>query len=583
MDINDILNKPKFSGYDDYLPLQHLQGVSIGGQLSRVQLKRMQNFRKPSLSVDVPYDGPIKEGFNYTGLGNALGATIAFGGDLYNGAQYENTSADLLQNAGRSNSSINGVGYELQNSVDSNREMQLEHRQNVSNTAKSTGSGIAAGAAIGSIVPGIGTAVGAVAGGIVGLVGGLFGSGKRHAKARRAIREANEQANRTNNFNRDVAMTTGMQLDFNQKYGNTEDQVLYAKHGKDMNKKGKTIGFGAVETAEGLKNGPQNAWVSAGEGIYNPSTGYARLITHGQNDTAKANLKAEDVVFGDLKNPETGKTFKKDAAQYILAKENLNKKRPKTNDETTLKVFEATSKPIADALDAKLQDLAKVQERTRAITDYTGMLKAKHGKNCFPGFKLGGWLDNAIPSGLGMLTGVGQYFDARNQDVYRPNTYVRNPYETRALADLNSLRVSPYPIMRQLRDAEARGRYQIANSGGLSGAQRYLANVAMTANTQSNIANTLAQIQQTNLGYRSAADQAMLSAGAQDAANRMNALRADNDVYMRSHAARQQGMQMGIQNFMAALQQYSANEYKRRMGNATIDLYSSDLRNKSKK
>lgn len=576
MELNELLTLNKFSGYSNYFPglgNTHIKGVPIASSVTLPTLNipeqlPYKNVRKPSGD------------FNWSGVGNAIGATAAFVGDVYNGTRYENSSQDLLQNAGCSNGSVNGVGYEMQNSIDDDREMQIEHRQNVLNTLKSMGSGAAMGAAVGSILPGIGTAVGGAIGGALGLVGGLFGSGKRHAAARRTIAEVNNQRMRTNNYNRDVAMTTGMQADFANEYGNTEDQVLYTKHGKDMGSRGRTIGLGTVETSNGPKYGFQNAWVSEGEGIYNPSTGYARFVTHGQNDTAKANLKAEDVVFGDLKNPETGRTFKKDAAQYILAKENLNKKRPKTTDERTLRIFEATSKPLADALDAKLQDLARVQEQTRAYDDYTGMIKAKHGKDCLPKFKIGGWLGNAIPGTLGMLTGVGQYFDARNQDVYRPNTYVENPYEHRALTGLQELRVNPYNMMQQLRSIAGRANYAVDTAGALSGAQKMLQKTAIAANTQANTANALQNIAEKNIALRANAYNAMLNAGAQDAQNRMKSTMYDTDVYMKSHAARQSGMQMGIYNFINALNQYTANEYKRRMGNAMIDLYSDDLRSR---
>jgi len=46
------------------------------------------------------------------------------------------------------------------------------------------------------------------------------------------------------------------------------------------------------------------------------------------------------------------------------------------------------------------------------------------------------------------------------------------------------------------------------------------------------------KMQEQNNAYKSQYGNLLLTTGAQEAANRMNAMRADNDVYMRSHAAR---------------------------------------------
>lgn len=52
----------------------------------------------------------------------------------------------------------------------------------------------------------------------------------------------------------------------------------------------------------------------------------------------------------------------------------------------------------------------------------------------------------------------------------KPDTYVANPYENEALTTLAGLRVNPYPIMGQLRSAEARTNRATDIAGGLSGA-----------------------------------------------------------------------------------------------------------------
>jgi predicted phage-related endonuclease len=89
-----------------------------------------------------------------------------------------------------------------------------------------------------------------------------------------------------------------------------------------------------------------------------------------------------------------------------------------------------------------------------------------------------------------------------------------------------------------MRNAESRMNYAMNNSGGLSGAQKYLGRIANYNNLYNSIANMYSGMQQQNNAYRTAAANAKLEAGAKYAANRMAARRADDEVYMRSHAAR---------------------------------------------
>ena len=128
-----------------------------------------------------------------------------------------------------------------------------------------------------------------------------------------------------------------------------------------------------------------------------------------------------------------------------------------------------------------------------------GMFYAKNGK--LPKFAEGGW-GNAAIAGIGALQGLDQYLTARRNKPYRPNTYVDNPYELDALTTLAGLRVNPYPILGQLRNAETRTNRAIDKSGGLSVAQRSLGRLSALNTTQNNIANTLSAIQQQNNQYK---------------------------------------------------------------------------------
>ena len=183
------------------------------------------------------------------------------------------------------------------------------------------------------------------------------------------------------------------------------------------------------------------------------------------------------------------------------------------------------------------------------------------------------WLPNLIGSGATSLAGLGQYWSARNQDVYKPDTYVPNPYRGKAMNILAGLRPNELPIINGLTDAQGRAYYGLDNAGGMSAAQKYLARVGTARNTQRGIYEALAGLQDRYNQMKGQYANALLSNGAQEAANMMNAGRYDLDTYMRSHAARQQGMQTGIQNFIAGLQQGIANADKLNRFNKMYSLY----------
>ena len=81
------------------------------------------------------------------------------------------------------------------------------------------------------------------------------------------------------------------------------------------------------------------------------------------------------------------------------------------------------------------------------------------------------------------------------------------------------------------------------------------------------------KIQEQNNAYKSQYGNLLLTTGAQEAANRMNAMRADNDVYMRSHAARQQGMETGVYNMQNNLLSWLANYNKLNQFDRTMAMY----------
>lgn len=221
-----------------------------------------------------------------------------------------------------------------------------------------------------------------------------------------------------------------------------------------------------------------------------------------------------------------------------------------------------------------LDQLAQQQAYQNQITGYQqeqpGFKKGKDNANSIPKMSA---LSNIVPNAIGQLASAYQYFDAANQDIKSPDIYAENPYAGVALRNLANLRINPYASMREMYDAERRNMYALSRTGGLTGGQKYAAQVAAGIGTQGNIGKMLNNLAAQNNQYKAAYNQALLATGESIAQRRLNANQINEDMTARAHAARQQQMQMGMRNFMDYLNNYAANEYRRKTGNAMLDLY----------
>lgn len=529
------------------------------------------------------------KGLNLKGLdkaGNIAGSAISFAGDMLNSFGPVKSSTDLLNESGTSNTQGYGFSYIRQNDVDTQKQLAELSRQNQSNTLKTAGSGAALGASIGSIVPGVGTVLGGVIGGIGGLVGGLFGSSRRKRKMQEAIRRAKLDAISRNDFNMSSAQSDYMSQSYYNEHGDTSDDQLYAaKHGKDKNMiLPKYKSNNNVWTSAGKVNAEPNARVSGGESIFtgtNTDDATATVVRNGKPnaDDQLANLKQETVVFGNDINPRTGIRYKDEVLPYTNALEHINKKfenrtnkklnklRGKSGEYTDKIQQQQVNKfkePIVNFLNQKAQEQAE---------DHAMKEQARRG--ILPGYADGklGWLPNAITTGTGMASSIMQYLDAAKSEVYKPNIYADNPYEQVALSNLAKLRINPYPIANQMRDAERRNRYAINRAGGLSGAQKHYANVASILGTQNNIANMMSGIQEKNNQYKAQYANALQAAGDASARRRQVANEYAENYYAQAHAAKQQGKQVAMQNFINQLNSYYANDIKRKQFNDMMSMY----------
>ena len=189
-----------------------------------------------------------------------------------------------------------------------------------------------------------------------------------------------------------------------------------------------------------------------------------------------------------------------------------------------------------------------------------------------------GWLPNTIINGLGGLVGLGQYLSARNDDVKKPNTKASNRYEGAVLRGLAGLQYDPYPILNDLKNRQAYLNYGLTNSGGISGAQKYLGKIANAANMYKATADAYANLQDRNIGLRSNVFSTMANLGAQDAQRAQSANQYDLDYYSKAHAAREQAMQTGLFNMLNAAQSWYANDFKRRQFNDMMNQYRQERR-----
>lgn len=184
--------------------------------------------------------------------------------------------------------------------------------------------------------------------------------------------------------------------------------------------------------------------------------------------------------------------------------------------------------------------------------------------------------DNLAAAIAGMGMSLGQYLDAKGQDIKTPDVYAANPYERQALSTMANIRVSPYAAMNKVRDMNRVAARLINTSGGLSGGQKYSALVGSMLGTQKNMADVLTSTQAQNNQYRQQYAQLAGELGAKDAANRMAANQYNTEYAAKAHAARQQGMQQGMTNFLGQLQQYIANKNSADMYNGMRAIYQQD-------
>lgn len=590
-----LTNYPNTRSFADYYynnpyPTTYT-GMTVPSGNGRVDLSgampKLVN-KPPKLQAPTSFN---KTPFDINKYGGVVQPAIQFVGSAINAFDSTDSTQSLMQQNGSSYVNTGEYGYTKQNDIDYADQMRKVSSQNKMNTLGAMG----AGAALGSVIPGLGTLVGGGIGAAVGLVTGLFGSGKRKAQARKRLFDAQQTVNRNNNYAQASAQSDYLQNKYIQENGDAFNQMLYgAKKGKDrgMRLNGR-LSTERVWSPIGLTSAKPNARVSGGESIFDGESvdnATGTYVSKGapNKDDQLANLRDQSVVFGDNVNLRTGYKYKDEVAPYIQALEKINKKYEirtdnKLNqlrgtigqhtDNVNQQEINKLKKPIVDFLNNKADE----QKQDREMMSYYPSYRC--GKDRLPGYANGRptILDTIIPTGTGALLSLGQYFQAKNQSPKGSDIYAGNPYEQAALNQMDSFRINPYVIARANADAERRAAYQIGNTGGLTSGQRGAGRIALALGTMANNAKAMSDIELQNIQLAQQAAQAKINAGDAYAKRKMAASAQDYDSYASAHASRQQGMQVGLRNFMEYLNSYMANEYKRRQGNNMLDLYQQQL------
>ena len=166
--------------------------------------------------------------------GQAIGGVFKLASNYSGMANYSHGSSEMMNQAGTTESSVNGIGYTRQNVADTKAAYNDVSKTGLNNTVSSTATGATTGAAIGSIIPGLGTVAGGIIGGIIGGIGSLFGARRARRRQNRIGKNAIIQTDVINSANMASADTIGLENNYYANNYNTTGGVLYANRGKDL-------------------------------------------------------------------------------------------------------------------------------------------------------------------------------------------------------------------------------------------------------------------------------------------------------------------------------------------------------------
>lgn len=470
------------------------------------------------------------------GWGNVATGAANFATNVVNSFGPTKTASTMMNDAGTSTGYGSGFTYQRQNNVNGAQQMDELSKENTGNTLKTAAAGATLGASFGPI----GAAAGLVLGGVVGLIGG----GARKRALLNQIRDSKLKTSAFNDYSFASGQSDFLEQDYNTKYDNSQDNLIYQAA------KGKMPG-----------EGKPNAMVSNGEIIGRVDQEgdiiEAKRVGRGKDnkDTVPVHLKGGDRSFvitnkggisdyvaatGDV---EGGLQMQKQMKEYQRYKQLWNGKLPgfAKGSLPRLPWFVASEDPKPGELGETQSVIGLMPEHPNewknyqdkivgSLSDDRSFAPYKPTDDSNIGSKRSSWILPAALSALGITTAYGMRSKGQ---PHTSDTYVGNPYEQQIRSTMASRRPNILNQIDAVRDAEARGRYVARNMGTSIGAYLPMM-VAQNINAQKNIANVLAA--GDNLRNQYLNEQAAMDAklGGDIASRRMNSNQFRDSRYDRA-------------------------------------------------
>lgn len=159
--------------------------------------------------------------------GKLAGYLLDMTSDAIGKYKYHHNNDQMMNEAGTTERTINGIGYTTQNGIDTAKSYSDVKNTGVKNALSMGFKGSAAGFAVGG-------PIGAVVGGVLGNILGIFGGRRAAIRQGRINRNAIKQNSLINAQQKAYANSQGLVNNYYANNDDTADDILYANRGKDL-------------------------------------------------------------------------------------------------------------------------------------------------------------------------------------------------------------------------------------------------------------------------------------------------------------------------------------------------------------
>ena len=159
--------------------------------------------------------------------GKLAGYLLDMTSDAIGMYKYHHNNDQMMNEAGTTERTINGIGYTTQNGIDTAKSYSDVKNTGVKNALSMGFKGSAAGFAVGG-------PIGAVVGGVLGNILDIFGGRRAAIRQGRINRNAIKQNSLINAQQKAYANSQGLVNNYYANNDDTADDILYANRGKDL-------------------------------------------------------------------------------------------------------------------------------------------------------------------------------------------------------------------------------------------------------------------------------------------------------------------------------------------------------------